>query len=155
MKRLTLLLGLLIACVTLSFAQDEKTQEAKQVEGPAIEFESKVLDYGIIEHQSNGKRKFMFTNVGTEPVVIKSAKGSCGCTVPKKPEEPIMPGEKGEIEVSYDTNRQGKFTKTVTLTTNTPDERIVLTIKGEVRKKEDMPAGVPASDKGAFGKSGN
>lgn len=75
-------------------------------------------NYGDIAHRSTGYRFFKFTNVGDGPLVISNAKGSCGCTVPQWPREPIMPGESGYIKVKYDTNRVGAMTKYVTLTTN-------------------------------------
>ena len=72
-------------------------------------------------------------NNGSEPLVIKNAKGSCGCTVPTWPREPIAPGATGEIGVNYDTKRVGVFTKTITLTTNADKKPVILTIKGEVK----------------------
>lgn len=107
-------------------------------------FESMEVDYGKIEQNADGNRKFVFTNTGTEPLVIKNARGSCGCTVPTWPKEPIMPGEKASIDVKYDTNRVGPFTKTITLTTNEAIGTKMLTIKGDVLKKEADQA-VPAS----------
>ena len=103
----------------------------------SIEFESKVVEYGTIEHNADGNREFKFTNNGDQPLVIKSAKGSCGCTVPSFKKEDgtseWAPGESGIIKVKYATNRIGKFTKTITLSTNTPDKKpVILTIKGEV-----------------------
>ena len=97
-----------------------------------IDFESKVVDYGTIEHNADGVRKFVFKNNGTEPLIIKNAKGSCGCTVPTWSREPIAPGTTSEIGVKYATNRVGKFTKTITLTTNADKKPVILTIKGEV-----------------------
>ncbi|MCO6485236.1 MAG: DUF1573 domain-containing protein [Saprospiraceae bacterium] len=113
-------------------------------DGPVMSFESMEVDYGKIEQNADGNRKFVFTNTGTEPLVIKNARGSCGCTVPTWPKEPIMPGEKASIDVKYDTNRVGPFTKTITLTTNEAIGTKMLTIKGEVLKKEADQA-VPAS----------
>ena len=127
----------------------KQTEEQKQTEenfsNSTIDFESKVVNYGTIEHNADGKREFVFTNNGTEPLIIKNAKGSCGCTVPTWPKEPIMPGETSRIGVKYATNRVGKFTKTITLTTNasSSDNKdllndngqkrpVILTIKGEV-----------------------
>ena len=103
----------------------------------SIEFESKVVEYGTIEHNADGNREFKFTNNGDQPLVIKSAKGSCGCTVPSYKKEDgtseWAPGESGVIKVRYATNTIGKFTKTITLSTNTPDKKpVILTIKGEV-----------------------
>ena len=107
-----------------------------------IDFESKVVDYGTINHNADGVRKFVFTNNGTEPLIIKNAKGSCGCTVPTWPKEPIAAGETAEIGVKYATNRVGKFTKMITLTTNADKKPVILTIKGEVKppaKEETAP----------------
>ena len=91
-----------------------------------------MVDYGVIDNKSDGARKFVFKNNGTEPLIIKNAKGSCGCTVPTWPREPIAPGDSGEIGVQYDTKRVGKFTKTITLSTNASKAPVILTIKGEV-----------------------
>ena len=105
-------------------------------------FDLTTVDYGLIEKGADPLRKFPFKNTGTEPLIIKNAKGSCGCTVPTYPKEPIMPGETGVIEVRYDTQRVGPFTKTVTLTTNEAVDTKTLTIKGEVKQpaaQESVP----------------
>lgn len=86
--------------------------------GAQIVFENETVDYGTIVQGADGNREFVFTNTGNEPLIISSCKGSCGCTVPKCPTEPILPGETSKIKVKYDTNRLGKVTKTVTVTSN-------------------------------------
>ena len=119
---------------------DASIQEEKS--NSTIDFVSKVVDYGIIEHNADGARKFVFTNNGTEDLLIKNAKGSCGCTVPTWPREAIAPGATAEIGVKYATNRVGKFTKTITLTTNASKKPVILTVKGEVNpapKEETAP----------------
>ena len=110
----------------------EVQKEEKTQADATIDFESKVVDYGVIDHNADGVRKFVFTNNGTEPLIIKQAKGSCGCTVPTWPREPIAAGETAEIGVKYATTRVGKFTKTITLNTNASKKPVILTIKGEV-----------------------
>ena len=66
-------------------------------------------------------------------MVITDVKSSCGCTIPKKPEQPIAPGETGIIEVKYDTNRAvGPFRKAITVTSNADTPTKVLKIKGEL-----------------------
>ncbi len=106
------------------------------VKAQEITFKTKEIDYGKIEKSANGVREFKFTNTGTAPLVISDAKGSCGCTVPTFPKEPIMPGESNVIKVKYDTYRVGAFTKYVTLTSNAQNEGTTrLTIKGEVMEK--------------------
>ena len=144
MKKILLSLALVAG---FGFANAQNTTKADapvQVEATnvTIDFESKVVDYGVIEHNADGARKFVFTNNGTEPLVIKNAKGSCGCTVPTWPREPIAAGATAEIGVKYATNRVGKFTKTITLTTNASKKPVILTVKGEVNppaKEETAP----------------
>ena len=134
-----------------SFAQESSKKAAKaktskavvapKVQGAGMNFTSDVMDYGTIEHKADGAREFVFTNNGTEPLIIMNAQGSCGCTVPTWPREPIAPGATAVIGVKYDTNRPGPFTKTITLTSNskeTPSK--VLTIKGNVKPAEVAPA---------------
>lgn len=159
MKKLTSLFTLLAFAVTFVVAQNNnaasaaKTQatavKSATVAGAAIQFEKETIDYGVIQQNAEPVRVFKFKNTGKEPLIIKDAQGSCGCTVPTFPKEPILPGEVGEIKVRYDTNRIGKFSKTVTLTTNANPEQVRLTISGEVLKKE-TPAGVPNSEKSIF-----
>lgn len=130
-------------------ANDVKEKVEEMVPGPKMTFETKVMDYGEIEKGADPLRKFTFVNDGTEPLVIKSAKGSCGCTVPDWPKEPILPGEESSIDVRYDTNRIGQFSKSVTLTTNMGDEKIVLTIKGKVNNVK-VEESVPEKEKTIF-----
>ena len=104
---------------------------------PQIEFDSTTIDYGTIENGSNGERVFSFTNTGNADLIITNVKSSCGCTIPKKPENPIAPGESSEIVVRYDTNRVGPFRKTITVSTNQENDPIIaLKIKGTVRPKQ-------------------
>lgn len=116
---------------------------AAQVAGPQIEFERIEHDYGSIDQGANGKTEFVFTNVGTEPLIISKAKGSCGCTVPTWPKEPIAPGAKASIEVKYDTKRVGPISKSVTITSNSVDNSTaLLKIKGTVNAvatEDDSP----------------
>jgi len=109
-----------------------KEEILKDFTGPVFEFENEVIDYGEIAANSDGNRVFRFKNIGKSPLIISQVKGSCGCTVPTKPEKPIMPGETGEIKVKYATNRIGPFSKTVTITSNAYEENKVIRIKGRV-----------------------
>jgi len=144
MKYLFSLCVVFFAAVGSMSAQDA-------VEGPVMTFEETVVDYGTIEHQADPLREFHFTNTGTEPLIIKNAKGSCGCTVPKYKKEPVMPGESSIIEVRYDTKRQGNFTKTVKIYTNEGEEPHVLSIKGKVLPKDKkLDQSVPKGDDNPF-----
>lgn len=105
------------------FAQDKVAK---------IEFKTDTIDYGTIEKGADGLRVFEFTNTGNAPLIVSEVKSTCGCTVPKKPEGPIMPGEKGEISVKYDTNRVNPIRKTITVISNADTPTVALKIKGEV-----------------------
>ena len=85
MKKIFLTLFLAASFVVSNAQSAASAGTAKAQENTVnagIEFESKVVDYGVIEHNSNGERAFKFKSTGTDPLIIKSAKGSCGCTVP-------------------------------------------------------------------------
>ncbi len=97
-----------------------------------IEFKETTIDYGTIEKGADGLRVFEFTNTGDAPLIISNVKSTCGCTVPKKPEDPIMPGETGEIEVKYDTKRVMPIRKTITVLSNAETPTVALKIKGNV-----------------------
>lgn len=98
-----------------------------------IEFKAETLDYGVIEKGSDGVRVFEFTNTGDAPLIITKVSSSCGCTIPKKPEKPILPGDTGEIQVKYDTKRVGPIRKAITVISNASTPTKVLKIKGEVK----------------------
>jgi len=104
------------------------------VNAQEFKFEKETINYGKIKQASEGLRVFEFTNVGEAPLIIKEIKSSCDCTIPKKPEKPIMPGEKGQIEVAYDTKRPGGFSKAITIFSNAKTERKTLKIKGYIIK---------------------
>lgn len=117
-------------------------------DGAKIEFEKDVHDYGTIKNGANGQCTFEFKNTGNAPLIISNAKGSCGCTVPSWPQEPIAPGAKGTITVKYDTKRTGAINKSVTITSNAVNEPTkVLRIKGEVLAPAD--GGAPVNKAGA------
>ena len=83
-----------------------------------------------------------FTNAGTEPLIISGAKGSCGCTVPNWPKDPIMPGESSQIEIRYDTKRVGGINKTVTVSSNDPAGPHIIKVIGTINavaQEEGLP----------------
>ncbi|ETN93942.1 DUF1573 domain-containing protein [Zhouia amylolytica] len=111
-------------------AQDQ----AKLTKSGKFSFDTEEINYGNLQQNSNGDRVFIFTNTGNAPIVISQVKTSCGCTVPTYSKLPVLPGEKGEIKVQYDTNRLGAFNKTITIISNATDGNKILRIKGNVLK---------------------
>ncbi len=122
--------------------------EVSKDTGAKIEFDKEIHDYGKIKNGGDPFCSFTFKNTGNEPLIISNAKGSCGCTVPTWPKEPIAPGATGSIKVKYDTKRTGPINKSVTITSNavnTPTK--VLRIKGEVGAPPK--SGAPVNTSGA------
>lgn len=113
--------------------------ETKIPDGPktSMQFAEMSHDFGDIEQNTTNSKVFTFTNTGEEPLIISDAKGSCGCTVPDYPRQPIAPGETGEIKVEYRPGTQAnKQTKTVTITANTEPATTVLRISANVNPGE-------------------
>ena len=130
MKKIIFVLFIGVLSINLNAQTEQEIK--KDFTGPIFQFENEVIDYGEIAQNSDGNRVFTFKNIGKSPLIITQVKGSCGCTVPTKPEEPIMPGETGEIKVKYATNRIGPFSKTVTISSNAFESKKVIRIKGRV-----------------------
>lgn len=116
---------------TVSFAQTGAQS------GAQMKFKTTTVDYGTIAQDSDPFRTITFTNTGTEPLIITSAKGSCGCTIPTFPKEPIAPGATGEIKIKYDTKRLGAINKTVTIQSNAGVK--VLNVQGNVTESATTP----------------
>jgi hypothetical protein len=119
-----------------------KTKESITVapisKDPSIYLESDVVDYGIITKGADGVRTFKVTNKGAQPLLLTNCSGSCGCTVPTCPREPILPGKSAEVSVKYDTQRVGPISKQVNITSNDPaNPNKVVMVKGEIK---DAPA---------------
>jgi hypothetical protein len=111
--------------------------------GPMISIDTESIDYGTIAQGGEPNRQFTVTNTGDAPLIISECHGSCGCTVPKCDTAPIAPGASTVVNIHYDTNRVGAFTKTVTVTsnaTNAPSK--VVNIHGTV---EAVAGAVPAT----------
>ena len=107
-----------------------------------LEFTESTYDFGEVMEGDKVNHKYTFKNTGSEPLIISNAKGSCGCTVPNWPRNPIAPGETGEIDVTFDSKGKGKVggnlqSKRVTITANTDPANNYLTIKGKVNKPEE------------------
>ena len=124
-------------------ANNPPAQEpAPQNDGPTTtrEFEKDLHDFGTIADGDKVTHSFVFTNTGDKPLVLSNARGSCGCTVPEWPREPIMPGETGELTVEYDSRNKGSVdgktdTKFVTVTANTVPNTHRLTVRAHVVKE--------------------
>lgn len=134
-KVLTLSLILASALFSTAIAQTE-VPVGQPTSGPVIEINKDVHDYGTIEQNGNGECEFTVTNTGNQPLILSNCKGSCGCTVPACPKEPIAPGASATIKIKYDSTRVGPINKSVTITSNAVNEpQKIIRIKGNVKAK--------------------
>ncbi|MGI9532873.1 DUF1573 domain-containing protein [Lutimonas sp.] len=116
----------------------ERDNEIK-VGGAKIKFDKTEHDFGVINEGDVVETVFSFKNSGKSELIITSAKGSCGCTVPEWPKEPIMPGEEGTIRVKFNSDKKPNLQqKTITLVTNTDQGKEILKIKAQVTPKSKV-----------------
>jgi hypothetical protein len=145
MKKLYTLLLSTIVLASCSNTDDKKIttdlvnnpltaeKNSNQVDMPKIELSQDFFDFGEMHQKESVSTDFVIKNTGDAPLLIRSAKGSCGCTVPEWPKEPVAVGEEAVVKVTFNSgNKKGKQNKTVTLVTNAIPSTKVLTIKGTV-----------------------
>jgi len=113
----------------------ENKEQVNNPNAPIITFSEVEYDYGTMEQLADGNCEFTFTNDGQEPLILSNVRSSCGCTTPKWPRQPILPGDSEVIKVKYDTKKVGTFKKYIYVTSNATSERVTLTIKGKVEAK--------------------
>lgn len=144
MKIKSFVLILLLFSAANSFAQEKKTLDNVgnvNVNQASFKFAEEEYNFGTIKQGESVTHEFSFTNNGTEPLVISKAEGSCGCTVPTYPQQPIMKGQTAVIKVTFNsTGKLGIQDKTVTLTSNAIQNPMIIHIKGTVEKPIDQPA---------------
>lgn len=123
MKRTFLIPGLFLSAVVLLFAQQ---QPAKPLSGPVLTLKQTSHDFGDIRQGDVVEHVFEFTNTGNEPLIIQDIRITCGCTQPKWPKEPIMPGGKGEIRVGFNSaGKMGIQTKSLPIISNAINDPVI------------------------------
>ena len=121
MKKI-MLLGAFAMGMTSLFAQE-------------LKLETESVEFGELKLNANIQKTVKVTNVGTEPLIIKTVVGSCGCTVPEFPKTPIAPGGSADILLNYSVGSvAGAFNKSVTITSNdVKAPRKIFRIKGTAK----------------------
>ena len=156
MKKVVLLIAAFAFAVTVN-AQDKASQAVSPTSpatsAPAVQenpnagefkFDVETYDFGTIKQGESVTYDFNFSNTGKEPLIISEAHGSCGCTVPVWPKEPLKKGDKGQIKVTFNSaGKQGMQDKTITITSNASDSPKVLHIKGTVEAVVVTPESKP------------
>ncbi|MEM0999071.1 MAG: DUF1573 domain-containing protein [Bacteroidota bacterium] len=124
-RKIVSLLTLLVFAGLNAFAQNPHL----------IEFNETTHDFGTVEQGDKTQVTFTFTNISDQPVKLANVKASCGCTTPKWTREEVKPGDKGEINVTYNSNRVGAFNKSVRVNYNDRTDPVMVYIKGKVNAK--------------------
>lgn len=157
MKKTILLSAMLLTYGAVkTYAQDQKAASPAPTPAPAAQataapaenknqsefkFEAEEFNFGSIKQGDKVEHDFAFTNTGKEPLIITNAQGSCGCTVPTWPKEPVKKGEKAVIHVVFNSaGKMGMQDKTVTITSNAKSNPKVLHLKGTVEQPATPPA---------------
>ncbi len=137
MKNIYFATVLILGFTQLGFSQAVPPLNHKQAN---IVFATEKHNFAVIPQNVPATYIFVFRNTGKEPLVISNATASCGCTVPEYTKEPVKPGGKGSIKVTYNAAGLGNFVKTVTVSSNAKKPTVTLTINGEVKAKDNKPA---------------
>ena len=137
MKKLMMLtICLVLSGAVATYAQETKAETTATSDAGIMAFNELVHDYGEVPEGPMAEYDFVFKNKGKKPIVINKAVGSCGCTVAAWGHEPVLPGKKGKIHVTYNTlQRPGPISKQVTVMSDASEPVIVLQIKGNVKSK--------------------
>lgn len=143
MKKVALSIVASFMMIGLVSAQTATTASTPNPNAAEITFKKTTHDFGTLKNGAPAVYEFEFTNTGKEPLIISNAQGSCGCTVPEWPKEPIQPGQTSRIKVSYDSKRTGKIDKKVTITSNAKTNPKEIFIKGEVLAPETQEPMTP------------
>lgn len=138
MKFSSIVVCLFMLIGTSAFAQKQKLDNlANDSSKPEFKFDADEHNFGNIKQGDAVTYEFKFTNTGNEPLIITNAEGSCGCTVPVYPKNPIMKGQTASIKVTFNSaGKSGMQDKTVTITSNAKQNPMVLHMKGNVERPE-------------------
>lgn len=137
MKKIIYIIAVVVSFLSISCKDGGKIP--RDASTPIMKFESIFHDFGTITEGDKVETTFVFKNIGKTDLVISDAKGSCGCTVPEYPKNPLKSGETGIIKVSFNSaHKTGNQTKTVTLFTNTENKTEILTIKAAIDPRVEI-----------------
>lgn len=138
MKKYSFILAFVFLAFANSFAQsvmETKPGSEIKLTGPVASFDRTVFDFDELVQGNPGTASFVVTNDGNEPLIITSARASCGCTNLNWTKDPILPGKSSTISVTYNASTVGSFNKTVTIRLNSDDKPVSLIVKGKVVSK--------------------
>ncbi|MBL4578670.1 MAG: DUF1573 domain-containing protein [Flavobacteriales bacterium] len=126
----------MLAQTTSPIFQASAGEQRAVASGPEFTWDLKEYNFGEIAKDKPVTAEYKFKNTGNKPIIISEVKKTCGCTVPKWPEQPIMPGEEAVIKATYNAKNPGAFNKTITVVSNAEENYIYLRLKGKVLAAE-------------------
>lgn len=117
-------------------ATGKLTQQIEIKDPTSVQIIDTTFDFGKVTEGEIVEYNYRFKNTGSKPLVVTSVSASCGCTVPEKPEQPVLPGETGFIKVKFNSeHRVGTAHKTINVSSNAEPAFPELLLKGEVTSK--------------------
>ena len=125
-----------LALIAMTWAACNQGSGKGSSSDASIEFDTIGHNFGAVEFNGDAEVEFVFTNTGKAPLLVTHVKSTCGCTIPTWSKEPVNPGKKGNILVSYDTHRVGAFNKSIYVYSNATNGVQRLTITGKVNRLE-------------------
>ncbi|MCA0428919.1 MAG: DUF1573 domain-containing protein [Bacteroidetes bacterium] len=120
--------------ITTNMIENSASANGKiDIDKPEIKFDEEIFDFGKISQGEKVSHAFYFKNTGNKSLVITSASGSCGCTVPEWPKEPVLPGQNAKVNVIFNSEgKSGYQEKTITIVTNCEPATRIIKIKTEI-----------------------
>jgi hypothetical protein len=134
MERTGFIIMLAILAVTWSSCRNGGSVSVTGDAG--IVFDTIVYDFGVVPYGSKAETEFVFTNSGAAPLLVSRVKSTCGCTIPEWSRQPVKPGKRGSVRVSYDTHRIGAFNKSIYVYSNAKNGVQRLMISGKVNPSD-------------------
>lgn len=136
MKRL-----IILCAVVMGFVLTSGTASAQDNEKAEFKFNEEKHDFGKIPQGTPVTTEFVFTNVGTAPLILSEVRPTCGCTIADYTKTPVKPGEKGTIKITYNAAAAMPFNKTIVVKSNAKTPEKYLNIVGEVIAKATTGTG--------------
>jgi Protein of unknown function (DUF1573) len=121
---------------SLKQAKDQQAKDEAMKNTTTVQLIDSAFDFGTLTQGETVEYNYRFKNTGTNPLIIFKAEATCGCTIPEKPEKPLMPGETGVIKVIFNSaGKKDHQSKDITVTANTTPEFPILKLTGTVKEK--------------------
>jgi hypothetical protein len=122
---------------SIKMAKEEQAKNEALKNSTTVQLIDSAFNFGTITEGEKVEYSYRFKNTGSNPLIVFNALTSCGCTVPEKPEKPVLPGETSYIKVVFNSSgKRGHNEKDITVNANTSPAFPILKLSGEVKEKQ-------------------